>query len=164
MACTALGTVLHWSAFLWTTAAPLPFIVLIFKFWITRTLGRQFRYYVPDKNELARSQAHSQLADTSGRLGKRFGHPALHADLFTPMVHGNSVHLLAEVYHGRLGQEQKALDEYGGQKINTSIVPGGIRIAGIDAVSTFFVPGAWKEDVHVAALDQHCIRPCALPA
>merc|ERR1711939_378617 len=36
------------------------------------------------------------------RLTKRFGNPALHSDLFTPMIHKQSQHLLPQIYSGRM--------------------------------------------------------------
>lgn len=104
--------------------------------WLTRKYMNAFRYYVPDEREIARSKVHSEGADAGGnRLQKRFGHPALHAELYTPMVHANMVALLPQVYHGRLSEESAGLQEYGNQKVNTSILPGGLKIAGIEQVS-----------------------------
>ena len=42
--------------------------------------------------------------------------------------------LLSEVYHGRINSDHAKLDEYGGQKMEARIVPGGIKIAAIDQV------------------------------
>lgn len=103
--------------------------------WLTRTFDRQFRYHMPDESEIAASKIHSERADArGGRLEKRFGHPALHEDLFTPMVHAKMAPLLREVYHGRLGQQQAGLSEYGGQKVNAAVTPGGLKIAAIEQV------------------------------
>jgi calcium permeable stress-gated cation channel len=67
-------------------------------------------------------------------LEKRFGHPALHAELFTPMLHKNMMPLLSEVYHGKINSDLAKLDEYGGQKMEAQVVPGGLKIAAIDQV------------------------------
>jgi len=82
------------------------------------------------------AEVYSQRADHKGnRLEKRFGHPALHAELFTPMLHKNMMPLLSEVYQGKIGKEKARLDEYGGQQMEAQVVPGGIKIAAIDQVS-----------------------------
>ena len=67
-------------------------------------------------------------------LDKRFGHPALTAELFTPMLHKNMMPLLNEVYHGKANDDHAKLDEYGGQRMEAQVVPGGLKIASIDQV------------------------------
>ena len=42
--------------------------------------------------------------------------------------------LLSEVYHGKINNDLARLDEYGGQKMEAQVVPGGIKIAAIDQV------------------------------
>ena len=94
-----------------------------------------FRYYVPDEAAIAKSKSNTEQTDARlNKLEKRFGHPALHAELYTPMVHASMVNLLPQVYHGRLSEERTKLDEYGGQKVNAALI-GGLKIAGIDSVS-----------------------------
>ena len=84
------------------------------------------------------AKVHSERGDVrGGRLEKRFGHPALHAELFTPMLHAKMMHLLPQVYQGRIGQESFGMGEFGGQKMETSVVPGGIKIAAVQQVSHF---------------------------
>jgi len=95
----------------------------------------QFRYYVPSDQELARATVYSERVDNkSNKLERRFGHPALQADLFTPMLHKKMMPLLAEVYHGRLANDTAKLEEYGGQKMQAQVAPGGVKIAAIDEV------------------------------
>ena len=78
---------------------------------------------------------HSQRSDNArNRLEKRFGHPALHSELFTPMVHANMTSLLSQVYHGKLKTESAKVQDMGGQKMDTTIVAGGIKIAGVQEV------------------------------
>lgn len=48
---------------------------------------------------------------------------ALHTELFTPMVHSNMTSLLEQVYQGRLGKEKTRMEEYGGKKMNVSVLP-----------------------------------------
>ena len=67
-------------------------------------------------------------------LEKRFGHPAFTAELFTPMLHKNLMPLLSKVYHGKINNDHAKMDEYGGQKMEAQVVPGGLKIASIDQV------------------------------
>lgn len=86
------------------------------------------------------AKVHSERADNkANKLEKRFGHPALHAELFTPMLHKNMMPLLSQVYQGKIGKDHAKLDEYGGQQMEAQIVPGGIKIAAIDQVCFVFI-------------------------
>ena len=110
------------------------FAVLAFKIYITRTFLPAFQYYIPTDEELRQAAVHSKRSDNlNNKLEKRFGHPALHQDLFTPMVHANMTHLLAEVFEGKIGSTKTALDDLGGNKVDAAVV-GGVRIAGIEEV------------------------------
>ena len=118
--------------------APLPpiLLVLAFKIYCARTFNPKFNFYIPTQEELQTVQVHSQRADNAGgRLQRRFGHPALHQELFTPMVHANMTALLADVYKGKITNEETKLKEYGGTRVDAHVVAGGIRIAGIEQVS-----------------------------
>jgi len=50
------------------------------------------------------------------------------------MLHAKMMPLLSQVYHGNLGKEEAKLKEYGGQKMEAQIVPGGIKIAAVSQV------------------------------
>ena len=79
----------------------------------------RFRYYNPTQDEIAMAarSAQTEVQDTrKNRIENRFGHPALHAELFTPMLHADMMRLLPSVYNGRLETESTKLQEYGGQK------------------------------------------------
>jgi hypothetical protein len=120
--------------------ATLPPILIIggFKVYIDRNFDSAFRYFIPTPEELAAAKIHSERADArANKLEKRFGHPALHADLFTPMLHANMMGLLGQVYQGKIGRDHAKLDEYGGQKMEAQVVQG-IKIAAIDQVRFFF--------------------------
>lgn len=52
------------------------------------------------------------------------------------MLHAKMMPLLGEVYNGKIGKDEAALGEYGGQKMETQVVEG-IKIAAIDQVSDF---------------------------
>lgn len=108
-------------------------MVFIFKNYLSRTFSSQVRYFIPTENDIATSKVHSERADHQGnRLANRFGHPALHADLFTPMLHARMMHLLPEVYRGRLATQETKMDEYGGEKMDAQITPNGVKIASVE--------------------------------
>jgi len=142
-----IGLVHGWKRYLWIAAVPPVFIVMIFKVWLDRQFAHPFRYYVPDEHETAASKIHSTQGDKrGGKLEKRFGHPALHADLFTPMVHAKMVHLLPQVYHGRLDMDQTGLKEYGGEKVSAAVTSGGLKIAGIEQTDLEYDPTLYQRD------------------
>lgn len=127
-----IGLQLGFKTFRWVSTLPPIVLTLIFKGYLGRRFNQSFQHHIPDEQELRAAKVHSQRADTVGdRLGKRFGHPSLAQELFTPMVHANTSHLLPEVYSGKIESAQKKLHEYGGQKIDTQVVQG-IKIATVD--------------------------------
>jgi hypothetical protein len=84
--------------------APLPFILLGFKFYCKRTFDNSMKYYTQG-NSAKGHEAATPIDKESrrrDRVATRFGHPALYQKLTVPMVHEKSKHLLAEVYRGRL--------------------------------------------------------------
>lgn len=108
--------------------------IFFFKIYLNRKFLQAFQYYIPSEEELREAYVHSQRADNAGnKLEKRFGHPALNADLFTPMVHAHMTHLLADVFQGKIGTTKTKLDDIGG-KVNAAVVAGGVKIAAIDEV------------------------------
>ena len=154
----AMGLQYGWKSFAWVAGIPPFIIVVLFKVYINRVFARPFRYYVPTEAELRNAQVHSQRGDVKGnRLGKRFGHPALHAKLFTPMLHANMMPLLAQVYKGRLDTEQTKLGEYGEQQADARVLPGGIRIAGIDQSDLEFDPILYQRDRGELDWDQRSV-------
>ena len=133
-------------SFLWIIPLPPIFFILGFKVYLRKTFSEDFRYYIPTQEELRQAQVHSQRADNvKNRLEKRFGHPALHQELFTPMVHANMTNLLSEVYKGKIDNAQTKLNEYGGTQVDAHVVAGGIKIAGIAQVSL------WSAFPHIDA-------------
>lgn len=84
--------------------APLPLILLGFKFYCKNTFDSAIKYYT--KGETPKGvEAHPPIDKESrrrDRVAVRFGHPALYQKLTVPMVHEKSKHLLADVYRGRL--------------------------------------------------------------
>jgi cytochrome b len=133
----AIGLVHGWKSWTWISLMPPVPLIFLFKIWIVRSCEAQFRFYIPSPQEIAQTKVHSD-SGAEGKLEKRFGHPALHADLFTPMVHAKMLHLLPQVYTGKLSNQKTALDEYGGQKLNAAVTSDGVRIAAVEQVPTFF--------------------------
>lgn len=145
----------------WLVTIPPIIIVLVFKIYTTRVFDSKFRFYIPTEEELQAARVHSERADAKGnRLEKRFGHPALHAELFTPMLHAKMMPLLSQVYQGKIGRDQAKLDEYGGQKMEAQVVGDGIKIAAIDQVS--ILPVIYG-DMLISDPERSRIRPRTLP-
>jgi hypothetical protein len=132
---TALGLQFGWRNLQWASSIPPVFVVLAFKIYISRSFGQPFRHYKPTPTELSQARVHSERADNKGnRLQRRFGHPALHVELFTPMLHANMMPLLPQVFSGKIGMSTQKMSEFAGQKVDTTVVQGGIKIAGIEQV------------------------------
>lgn len=125
-----IGLQRGWTSYVWTSTLPPIVITLAFKLWMRFTFDKQFRHFVPSEDEIARSRVHKQDA-SGGRLASRFGHPSLHTELFTPMVHSNMTSLLEQVYQGRLGKEKTKMEEYGGKKMDVSVLPSGLKFASV---------------------------------
>lgn len=131
----AIGLQFGFKTFRWISTIPPMFVVVAFKIYINRTYHPAFYYFNPTQEEINEAKIHSERADAkNNKLEKRFGHPALHTELFTPMLHKNMMPLLSEVYQGRIGSDHAKLDEYGGQSMEAQVLPGGIKIAAIDQV------------------------------
>jgi calcium permeable stress-gated cation channel len=137
---TAIGLQYQFRSLQWLATIPPVLFVLGFKVFCSVHFDRPFRYYFPTEEELRVAKVHSERADVKGhRLEKRFGHPALSAELFTPMLHARMMPLLSQVYRGKIDDTSAKLNEYGGEKRQAQVVPGGILIAGVDQVRFFFV-------------------------
>ncbi|KDN47923.1 hypothetical protein RSAG8_03343, partial [Rhizoctonia solani AG-8 WAC10335] len=125
-----IGLQRGWTSYVWTSTLPPTILTILFKIWARMTLDKQFRHFVPEEDEIARTRVHKQDAK-NGRLESRFGHPSLHTELFTPMVHSNMTHLLEQVYQGRMAKEQTRMEEYGGKKVAVSVLPSGLKFASV---------------------------------
>lgn len=131
----AIGLQFGFRTLLWLSAVPPIFLILAFKIYINRTHLPAFKYFTPTEEEIRVAKVYSVRGDAQNHsLEKRFGHPALHTELFTPMLHKNMMPLLSEVYHGKINNDHAKLDEYGGQNMEAQVVPGGLKIAAIDQV------------------------------
>ncbi|KZT53055.1 DUF221-domain-containing protein [Calocera cornea HHB12733] len=126
--------------------APPIVIVLVFKIYVARVFNSQFMFLSPTSAELGSNKMHSQRQDVKkSRLEKRFGHPALHAELFTPMLHANMAKLLPEVYHGRLTYGTTKVAEYGNQKLEAQVA-GGLTIASVEQNDLEYDPRLYQRD------------------
>ncbi|EIW54410.1 DUF221-domain-containing protein [Trametes versicolor FP-101664 SS1] len=142
---TGLG--FGFKTFKWISTIPPILIVLAFKMYLHRAFQTSFRYYLPTEQELQEAQVHSRRGDAAGnRLERRFGHPALNSDLFTPMVHANMTALLPQVYSGKIQNVQTKLDEMGGQKTDAQVVAGGIKIAAVEERDLEYDPALYRRD------------------
>ncbi|KAE8229330.1 hypothetical protein CF326_g5702 [Tilletia indica] len=108
------------------TLPPILF-VLAFKMYCRKTFDRHFTWYIPTAGELAKEVVHTGDS-RHHRLQRRFGHPALHDKLFTPMVHAKVKHLLPRVYSGRI-EEMSKID---GETMASTHVTGGLKITAIE--------------------------------
>ena len=84
--------------------APLPFLLLGFKFYCKWAYDHSMKYYThAETTKGTEGQAPiDKESRRRDRVATRFGHPALYQKLTVPMVHEKSKHLLAEVYRGRV--------------------------------------------------------------
>ena len=84
---------------------PLPLLAFGFKFYCARTFDDQMEFYTkahildPENLKVAADGAKAKWI--SDRVASKFGHPALHAKLMTPMVHAKAQSVLKEIYRGR---------------------------------------------------------------
>ncbi|SPQ23820.1 0846a13a-5607-493b-a637-d7d9e5c5a8da [Thermothielavioides terrestris] len=91
--------------------APLPFLMIAFKFYCTRAFDNKLHYYATRYDNRYQSEAGLDVKEQSmrnDRLAARFGHPALYKALITPMVHAKAQNMLASVYQGRLSDGRDA--------------------------------------------------------
>ncbi|CAD6570668.1 MAG: hypothetical protein ASARMPREDX12_003798 [Alectoria sarmentosa] len=86
--------------------APLPLLLIGFKFYCASTFDDQNEFYtratLKDPEHLTDAGHKTRKND---RVGTKFGHPALYSKLMTPMVHAKAQHVIGQVYRGRLNPE-----------------------------------------------------------
>ncbi len=86
--------------------APLPFLMLGFKYYCMKKFDNDIHYYVRtgmrDGESLAVGSKPKKVGD---RVLTKFGHPALYRPLMTPMAHAKAKHVLGQVYRGRLNSD-----------------------------------------------------------
>jgi hypothetical protein len=95
--------------------APLPLVNLLFKLYCKRAFDRRCAYYAKATAAASDGFAHDNptaggvgddaSSRRSGSVAVRFGHPAMHKPLMTPMVHARAQHLLGKIYTGRMNDD-----------------------------------------------------------
>ena len=85
--------------------APLPFLLLGFKWYCMRTFDEDMEYYVRSGMHDQERLAINDKIKRTDRLASKFGHPALYKPLITPMVHAKARHVVGQVYRGRLNSD-----------------------------------------------------------
>ena len=93
----------------WTMVAvmaPLPLLLIGFKVYCAKAFDDQNEFYtkatLKDPEHLADAGHKTHRND---RVATKFGHPALYARLWTPMVHAKAQHVVGDLLRGRLNQE-----------------------------------------------------------
>ena len=81
---------------------PLPFLLIIFKFYCKRTFDDKMHYY----HKAFKGDDEASIDGKPGkkgteRLSTRFGHPALYKPLVTPMVHAKAAEALEKLFQDR---------------------------------------------------------------
>ncbi|KAF8161319.1 hypothetical protein B0H34DRAFT_840484 [Crassisporium funariophilum] len=153
-----IGLQYGFRTFRWLSCVPPILIIFFFKLYINHAYVPVFNYFSPTDEEIRIAKVHSERSDAKGnRLEKRFGHPALNTELFTPMLHKNMMPLLSQVYQGKIAREQAKLDEYGGAQMEAQVVPGGIKIAAIDQSDLEYDPALYQRDRGELDWDQRSI-------
>jgi calcium permeable stress-gated cation channel len=119
----------------WISTIPPLFFVVGFKVYLKRKFQSSFHFYIPTQEELRNVTIHGRSDIKGKRLESRFGHPSLHAELFTPMVHAKMIPLLREFYKGKVTEEtdKTKVNEYGGHSAHAQVLEG-ITIAAIEQV------------------------------
>ncbi|KAF9501406.1 DUF221-domain-containing protein [Pleurotus eryngii] len=127
----------------WLSTVPPIILILIFKIFIKRKFNSKFRYYTPTEEELRDALVHSAKADVRGhRLEHRFGHPSLHTELFTPMLHARMMPLLSEVYNGKISEAEKK----NGEEKETVRLIEGLTIAAVNQRDLEYDPVLYQRD------------------
>jgi len=158
-----MGLQFRFTSYQWISTIPPILFVFFYKIYINKVYLPKFNYFNPTEEEIRLAKVYSERSDHKGnKLEKRFGHPALYAELYTPMLHKKMMPLLAQVYDGKINHEHAKLDEYGGQKMEAQIMPGGIRIAAIDQVRFFRLTQRGFEVINICS-ERSGIRSCTLP-
>ncbi|KAL1924150.1 uncharacterized protein VTP21DRAFT_7185 [Calcarisporiella thermophila] len=99
---------------------PLPIITLGFKFLCRRWFDPKCRYYEGSPEEGNATSARPDLQDE--QLSRKYGHPAVWQELFTPMVHADTKHLLGKVFKGHIASSEKPQLQHSTQ--NATVIKG----------------------------------------
>ncbi|KAF8967961.1 hypothetical protein BDZ97DRAFT_1916530 [Flammula alnicola] len=134
------------------TIPPLPFM-LLFKHYINKKFANDFQYYIPRHEELSRSIVHSEDADIAGnKLEQRYAHPALQAELFTPMVHTRMLPVLRRIYKGKISGGEafltRGISKKSGKEtdVKTEEVIEGVALTPINENELEYDPMLYRRD------------------
>jgi len=87
--------------------APLPFLILGFKIWTAKLYANQTRYYT---RAIMKNQADVEAMEDAKKkirhVSSRLTNPVMNKPLMTPMVHSKAQHMLAQIYAGRLHDDE----------------------------------------------------------
>lgn len=134
---TAIGLQSEFKSLQFLATIPPLLFLLLFKHYINKRFANDFQYYIPIFNELSRSIVHSEDADISAnKLEERYRHPALQADLFTPMVHSRLMTSLRRITRGkssnrRNGDLTRTMDVKSGAKASPDAEPDDEVVEGV---------------------------------
>ncbi|KAK1234247.1 hypothetical protein PQX77_002554 [Marasmius sp. AFHP31] len=142
-----IGLQYNFKSYQWLVTTPPLIAVLVFKFFLKRKFQTSFHFFIPTEDELRNAHIHGRSDISGRRLESRFEHPALQAELFTPMVHAKMIPLLRQVYPGKITEEKTRtnLNEYGGQKANAQVIEG-ITLAAIEQSDLAYDPILYQRD------------------
>ncbi|KAF7321527.1 Duf221 domain-containing protein [Mycena kentingensis (nom. inval.)] len=139
-------------------AFPPIILLLIFKLYIDRKFNKNFYFYLPNEEELRTARVHSSRGDTvKHKLENRFGHPALHAELFTPMVHADQMQLLKQVYGGKVEEVDDGKEAGKGMELLD-----GLRIQPIQQCDLQYDPVLYSRDRGEYDYDRYSIASSTL--
>ncbi|ROT41768.1 DUF221-domain-containing protein [Sodiomyces alkalinus F11] len=113
------------------TVAPLPFVMILFKFLCARQFDDKAKYYSTRNVAKHPEESMKDHRLRSERLASRFGHPALYKPLITPMVHQKAQATLHIVYKGRVSDGRDA----GGAADDIMSVSGYSDMYALDAMA-----------------------------
>ncbi|KAJ7686478.1 hypothetical protein B0H17DRAFT_1136815 [Mycena rosella] len=131
-------------------AIPLILRIIVFKIFMDRKFNKNFHYYLPDTEELHAAHVHSTCVDTvKQKLQNRFGHPSLHPELFTPMVHADQMYLLRQVYGCKI---EEGTDDGKTCESNVEVLDG-LRITAIRQSELQYDPVLYSRDRGEYAFD-----------
>lgn len=92
---------------------PAPLLMIAFKYYCMRTFDDDLTYYsrsgLRDREGLQNGKTGHKTAD---KVASRFGHPAMHKPLITPMVHSRARHVLSQIYSGQLHDDNAIQNGY----------------------------------------------------
>ncbi|KAJ7772149.1 hypothetical protein DFH07DRAFT_734442 [Mycena maculata] len=109
-------------------AVPPILMIIAFKIYLNRKFGKNIHFYVSTEEELRYAHIHSTRADMiRQKLQSRFGHPSLHAELLTPLIHADQMQSLRQVYGGKI-EEDTDDDKMRELDCNVEVLDG-LRIA-----------------------------------